>query len=97
MKLIGLFVSVVALVAFTGCSHGNKHSGAKKCSQKKHHKMWKKMDKNSDGSLTKDEFDKAHAESFKAMDSNADGKVSQEEMKAFHKSKRKGGKKACCK
>ena len=82
-----LALSSVSLMA---CSHGpGKRHGDH------HHKMWKKMDANNDGSVSKEEFDKAHGEMFTKMDANKDGKITKEERMAFKKSMKKD--KGCCK
>ena len=55
-------------------SHGNMHD-----------QMFKDMDTNSDGMVTKDEFNNYGAKKFKELDVNGDGQVTGEEMKAAHK------------
>ena len=48
-------------------------------------KIFKEMDTNGDGAISKAEFDAFHAKRFKEMDSNGDGKITLDEMKAEHK------------
>lgn len=57
---------------------------------KKHHKsrMMDKMDANSDGAISKDEFMAAHEEKFNSMDADGDGAVTEDEMKAAWKDKK---------
>jgi Ca2+-binding EF-hand superfamily protein len=85
------FVVLCAIMAFSfvGCAHKKGHHG-----KDKHHKMWKKMDADGDGVVTREEFDKAHGEKFAKMDANSDGKITKEEKMAYKKSKKKKG---CCK
>jgi len=45
-------------------------------------RMFKGMDSNNDGEVTRAEFDAAHAKRFKEMDANNDGKITREEMSA---------------
>ena len=53
--------------------------------------MFKHMDKNSDGQITKQESDDAALSMFDAMDQNKDGYVTQEEAKvSFHKHRKHG-------
>jgi|GEM_PF-1933038 len=62
-------------------SQGNMDSSK----ENRHGKMFEYMDANSDGMVTKDEFNAFGEKKFKKMDANGDGKVSAEEMKASHK------------
>ena len=48
--------------------------------------QWEQMDTNHDGTVTKEEFEKAHSEMFKSMDANNETKTTMEEKKGFHKS-----------
>lgn len=59
--------------------------------------MWKKMDANNDGQVTKDEFEKAHMMHFEELDANKDGKVTKDEQMAFHNKRMEEckGKKGC--
>jgi len=45
---------------------------------------FKEMDTNSDGSISKAEFDATHNKYFQDMDANKDGKLTPEEMQAGH-------------
>ena len=51
------------------------------------------MDTNSDGMVTRDEFNTFHAKKFKEMDVNGNGQVTLEEMKAGYKKMDGGGRK----
>ncbi len=89
MKLLLALIAVFALTACAGKRY--KHS------QDRFHSMWTNMDANSDGEVTKAEFDSAHEKHFKEMDSNSDGKVTMDEKKAFMCSKKRScGKKKDC-
>ena len=46
--------------------------------------IFKEMDKNGDGAISKKEFDAYHSAQFKKFDLNHDGKITQEEMDAVH-------------
>lgn len=46
--------------------------------------IFKEMDKNGDGKVSKNEFDAYHRAYFKEMDSNHDGNISRAEMDAVH-------------
>lgn len=59
------------------------HCGGGK--DKMHNEHFAKMDKNSDGKLSKEEFTKGHDEKFAMMDLNKDGFVTQEEKSQAHK------------
>jgi Ca2+-binding EF-hand superfamily protein len=48
-------------------------------------------DANSDGVLTRQEFDAGHAARFTEMDTNRDGQVTREERRAQHQARREGG------
>ena len=47
--------------------------------------MFKNMDANGDGMVSKAEFNAFHAKRFKELDVNKDGRISPEEMKSGHK------------
>ena len=91
-KMTALLVST--LFVFAACSHGGHHKGHHS-KKGHHHKMWKMMDADNDGNVTREEFDKAHGEMFKKMDANGDGKITKEEKMA-HKKAKMGDKKPCC-
>ncbi len=46
--------------------------------------VFKEMDKNGDGVISKKEFDAYHSAQFKKFDLNHDGKITREEMDAVH-------------
>lgn len=46
--------------------------------------IFKQMDKNGDGAISKKEFDAYHSAQFKKFDQNHDGKITQAEMDAVH-------------
>jgi Ca2+-binding EF-hand superfamily protein len=46
--------------------------------------IFKEMDKNGDGAISKKEFDAFHNAQFKKFDLNHDGKITQEEMDSVH-------------
>lgn len=93
--------SVLVALLFLGvaaCSHGQKHHEGHeghhhdhaaheghKHGHDHHEKMWKTLDQNSDGKISKDEFKKGHGEKFSEMDKNNDGSITKEEMSSFHK------------
>lgn len=47
--------------------------------------MFKKVDTDGDGFISRAEFDAKHNEKFKKMDADGDGKISQDEAKAHRK------------
>ncbi len=78
-KVLMLAVAVSAFSALPALAeHGPGHGG----------KFFEKMDLDSDGSVTKEEFIKAHEERFAKMDANSDGKVTKEEAEALKKAMR---------
>jgi len=83
------FVSALVLsttLAFAGAALANEHAGAdQKGGKPGHHGgMFKKLDTNGDGVITKEEH-QAHADKmFSKMDANGDGKVTQAEAKVGH-------------
>jgi Ca2+-binding EF-hand superfamily protein len=98
MKAIATILSVLALASFTAnaADEGAKKDGAKKKGDPA--KAFAKLDANSDGSLSKEEFmaspqakkDSARAEKgFGMKDKNKDGKLSKEEFTAAPKKKKK--------
>ncbi len=48
-------------------------------------KMFKEVDVNGDGAISKAEFNAFQAGHFKRMDANGDGKITRDEMEARHK------------
>jgi len=93
-KTIIILVGVLAM-SLVGCTHNKSHEHK---GHKGHHKkMWKMMDADGDGAVTRKEFDTAHTGMFAKMDANGDGKITMEEKKAHRKMMKSEGKKACCK
>lgn len=95
MKAIFTILSVLALASFTlNAAEGDKKAPAKKGDPAK---AFAKLDANSDGSLSKEEFlaspqakkDTEKAEkAFGAKDKDKDGKLSKEEFTAAPKKKK---------
>ena len=50
-----------------------------------HDQMFKTMDSNSDGMVTRDEFNNFGAKKFQELDANGDGQITGEEINAAHK------------
>ncbi len=84
-----LLLAVCSFTLLGACAHGGKHHHGHKHKKDHHKEMWKKMDADGDGAVTRKEFDKMHGDMFAKMDANKDGKVTKEEKMAFHKSKMK--------
>ncbi len=87
MNKVFTLMSLTLTLFAVSCSHGygkKDHHDHKKSHKSK---MWKKMDIDKDGAVSKEEFDTFHANKFKKMDANKDGKVTQEEKMAYKKSK----------
>lgn len=61
-----------------GEMHGKRHG-------KRHGKMFRAMDANADGAITKEEFDAHLAKKFKKMDVNGDGEITLGEIKSMSK------------
>ena len=61
------------------------HADADSSQGNMYDKMFKAMDTNSDGMVTRDEFNAFGAKKFKEMDVNNNGQITLEEMKAPHK------------
>lgn len=89
MKSITSILAILALAATVNAAEGDKKpaEGAKKKGNPE--EMFKKLDKDGNGSVSKDEFmaspgakkDEAKAgERFTKMDKNSDGSLSKEEM-----------------
>lgn len=74
-------IATVACLAFLACpalaDQGNMHPGGYA------DRMFKDMDANNDGTVTKKEFSSFNDQRFKDMDANKDGKVTREEMDAY--------------
>ena len=82
MKALMLVLSLLFAVS---CAHTGHHGKASACKTKR----WKKMDANSDGKVSKDEFIKAKTDKFMKMDMNKDGSVTLEEKMNWKKAKKK--------
>lgn len=95
MKLTNALFCGLAALTLGACSHAGHHKGHH--GKMGHHdKMWEKMDADSDGIVTREEFDKKHGEMFSKMDVNGDGKITAEEHKAGMMGMKKEKKKGCC-
>jgi hypothetical protein len=96
-----LLFTLSALAIATSLSFAqDKPAGQDKPQRGNPEESFKKLDKNSDGALTLDEYkaspraqkDTAKAEaSYKKMDKNSDDKVTLEEYKAARPTRQKGG------
>ncbi len=65
--------------AASGAPHDRMHNHMEK--------MWKEMDANGDGSISKEESTAFGNKKFDERDTNHDGKVTREEWDAFHNAK----------
>ncbi len=67
----------------------SKHMGGKRHGYMKERmeRMWKEMDTNNDGSISKEESTAFGNKKFDEKDANHDGKVTREEWDAFHTAK----------
>ncbi len=97
MKSLLISAATAALLATSfaamASDHGDSDTEYKKgamCKMcKKHGKMmFKKMDTDGDGYITKAEHEAFTAEKFTKMDANGDGKLTKEEIKAHYKEMR---------
>lgn len=75
-------LSSVALAFSISPALADHHEGGEKDGHHKHGAMFEKMDANSDGVVSKDEFVQAHEEKFNKMDADGNGEVSKEEAEA---------------
>ncbi|MBE2281925.1 MAG: EF-hand domain-containing protein [Prosthecobacter sp.] len=89
MKSITSILSILALAATLNAAEGDKKPEAGKKKAPNPEEMFKKLDKDGNGSISKEEFmaspgakkDEAKAaERFGKMDKNSDGSLSKEEM-----------------
>ena len=80
-KTINCFALASCFVLGTTAAHANPDSSQGSMQDK----MFKDMDTNSDGMVTKDEFNNFGAKKFTELDSNGDGQVTSKEMKDSHK------------
>ena len=67
------------------------HADSDSSQGKMHDKMFKAMDMNSDGRVTREEFNDYGAKKFQEMDTNGNGDITSEEMKAGYKRMNEGG------
>lgn len=80
-KSFNYFAITTCFVLGTSLAHANPDSSQENMRDP----MFKVIDTNSDGTLTRDEFNAFAAKKFQQMDANSDGQLSSEEMKAAHK------------
>jgi hypothetical protein len=66
------------------------HADSESSQGKMPDKMFKSMDANSDGRVTRDEFNDYGAKKFREMDTNGSGDVTSDEMKAGYKGMNEG-------
>ena len=79
-------------LAITSCFVlGTTFAHADSSQGKMQEKMFKAMDTNSDGMVTRDEFNTFGTKKFQEMDVNGNGQITLEEMKAGHKKMESGG------
>lgn len=55
------------------------------------HRMFREVDTNNDGAISRKEFNAYQAKHFKKMDANRDGKITQAEMEAGHNKRQSSG------
>jgi hypothetical protein len=101
-KLIPLMAAALLLAApaiarAEGSAAQNNQQGGNQHQQRDG--FMKRIDKNNDGAISKDEFVAAQVERFTKMDKNGDGKLSKDEMRAARemfvgKKRHRGGKDA---
>lgn len=86
MKKIVLYTAIASLTL-----GGASFAMAKHHCKGEHHKgkMFEKIDSNSDGVITQEEFLARHTERFATIDANHDGKVTKEEMQTAHEDMKK--------
>lgn len=92
MKKLLLTSAAAALLAASSTAYA-KHpgeGGEGHQSDKKHHGQWmfKKMDSDADGTISRAEFDAHHAKKFGEMDKDGNGSISDAEAKAYSEAKR---------
>ena len=81
-KLIFSLAALLALGTTSAQADPDEHHGHMQ--GKMAHKMFKEVDTNADGEISKTEFDAFHALRFKELDGNGDGKLTKEEVDALH-------------
>lgn len=85
LRLVMLLSIIALLVSSPLIAAEGKH---KQCQgHKGDSKYFKKVDIDSDGKISEEEWVKHHSEKFKKIDSDADSFLSDEEMRAHHESK----------
>jgi hypothetical protein len=80
-KSFNYFAITTCFVLGTSLAHANPNSSQENMRDQ----MFKVIDTNSDGTLTRDEFNTFTAKKFQQMDANGDGQLSSEEMNAANK------------
>lgn len=80
-KILMLSVLALGVSAMPAMAEGDKHHG-------KHGGMFKKIDTDGNGEISRAEFDAKHDEMFKKMDKDGNGSISKDEMKAHHKGRK---------
>ncbi|MDQ3267616.1 MAG: EF-hand domain-containing protein [Pseudomonadota bacterium] len=80
-KCFNYFAITTCFVIGTSLAHANPDSSHENMRDQ----MFKVIDTNSDGTLTRDEFNTFTAKKFQQMDANGDGQLSSEEMSAANK------------
>ena len=88
MKHNGIYLALVSCLAMAGVAHADggmqsmEEEGQRGAIEER---MFKQIDRNGDGALSKSEFAAFNAQRFKRMDKNGDGKITHDEMEAGHK------------
>ena len=80
-KSFNYFAITTCFVLGSSLAHANPDSSQGNM----HDQMFKAIDTNSDGTVTREEFNAFGAKKFQQMDANGDGQLSSEEMKAAYK------------
>jgi hypothetical protein len=80
-KSFNYFAITTCFVLGTSLAHANPDSSQENMRDQ----MFKVIDTNSDGTLTRDEFNAFTAKKFQQMDANGDGQLSSEEIKTANK------------
>lgn len=95
LSIMSACALVVAVSPANAGMHEDKHDGGKNMGKhmgKMHAgKMFKHMDSNDDGKVSREEFMDKHRAMFDKMDADDDGQLSKDEMKQKHKKKMKKG------
>lgn len=81
------YIVLIALtLTLANCGHGKF--------RKSDHHMFNMLDANSDGKVSKEEFNSTHEKMFTEMDADKDGFVTKDEKKSWYKSQKE---KSCSK